>query len=170
MMLQLGHMAKHPPSMIPFTQVLQNQLWSVIVPVRFHLVLTTGDMKQAFLQVMICMQDHDAMWFHWIAELDTRRVETLRFTRALFGLSSLPFLLGEVIKQHLKNCLWWPVAMRTAPVAISMVMWPHKICFASWTCFRLEPIFLASFWLNEACWNPIFSHYEQVLSLFIPRW
>lgn len=44
------------------------------------------------------------MRFHWIADLETRRVETLRFTRALFGLSSLPFLLGGVIKQHLQDC------------------------------------------------------------------
>ena len=28
----------------------------------------------------------------------------MRFTRALFGLSSSPFLLGGVIKQHLENC------------------------------------------------------------------
>lgn len=61
-------------------------------------------MKQAFLQVRISEQDRDAMRFHWIADLETRRVETLRFMRTLFGLSSSPFLLGEVIKQHLENC------------------------------------------------------------------
>ena len=83
---------------------LQNQLWSVLVRARFHPVLTTGDMKQAFLQVRVRMQDRDAMRFHWIADLGTRQVETLRFTRALFGLSSSPFLLGGVIKQHLENC------------------------------------------------------------------
>ena len=76
---------------------LQNQLWSVMVRARFHPVLTTGDMRQAFLQVRIHTQDRDAMRFHWIADLETRRVETLRFTRALFGLSSSPFLLGGVI-------------------------------------------------------------------------
>ena len=32
-------------------------------------------------------------------------METLRFTRALFGLSPSPFLLGGVINQHLGNCL-----------------------------------------------------------------
>jgi len=61
-------------------------------------------MKQAFLQVRIRIQDRDAMLFHWIADTKTRRVETLRFTRALFGLSSSAFLLGGVIKQHLENC------------------------------------------------------------------
>ena len=70
---------------------LQNQLWSVLVRSRFHPVLTTRDMEQAFLQVRIRMQDRDAMLFHWIADIETRWV---RFTRALFGLSSSPFLLG----------------------------------------------------------------------------
>ena len=83
---------------------LQNQLWAVLVRARFHPVLITGDMKQAFLQVRIHEQDRDAMRFHWVADRETRRVETLRFTRALFGLSSSPFLLGGVIRQHLENC------------------------------------------------------------------
>ena len=48
---------------------LQNQLWSVMVRARFHPVLTTGDMNQAFLQVRIHMQDHDSMRFHWVADL-----------------------------------------------------------------------------------------------------
>ena len=61
-------------------------------------------MKQAFLQVRIREEDRDAMRFHWIADHETRRMETLRFTRALFGLSSSPFLLGGVIRQHLENC------------------------------------------------------------------
>ena len=71
---------------------LQNQLWAVLVRARFHPILTTGDIKQAFLQVRISEQDRDALRFHWIADLETRRVATLRFTRALFGLSSSPFL------------------------------------------------------------------------------
>ena len=83
---------------------LQNQLWAVLLRARFHPVLITGDMKQAFLQVRIREQDRDAMRFHWVADRETRRAETLRFTRALFGLSSSPFLLGGVIRQHLENC------------------------------------------------------------------
>ena len=31
-------------------------------------------------------------------------METLRFTRALFGLAQLQFLLGRVVQQHLENC------------------------------------------------------------------
>ena len=43
------------------------------------------------------------MRYHLLKDLDTKHVETLRFTRALFGLSTSPFLLGGVIDQHLKN-------------------------------------------------------------------
>ena len=41
--------------------------------------------------------------FHWLKDLETKQVETLRFARALFGLSTSPFLLGGVIDQHLRN-------------------------------------------------------------------
>ncbi|KAK3742407.1 hypothetical protein QZH41_020716, partial [Actinostola sp. cb2023] len=81
---------------------LQNQLWSVLVRARFHSVLITGDMRQAFLQVRVRESDRDALRFHWIADLNTHRVETFRFTRALFGLVSSPFLLGGVVQQHLE--------------------------------------------------------------------
>lgn len=80
-----------------------NKLWSILVKNRFQPVALAGDLKQAFLQVRIREEDRDVMRFHWLKDLDTKRVETLRLTRALFGLSTSPFLLGGVIDQHLKN-------------------------------------------------------------------
>ena len=59
--------------------------------------------NQAFLQVRIKEDDCDALRVHWVNDLTRRKVETLRFTRALFGLSTSPFLLGGVIEQHLQN-------------------------------------------------------------------
>ena len=82
---------------------LQNQLWNVLVRARFHPVLITGDLKQAFLQVRIQEMDRDALRFHWFKDLQTKTIEVLRFTRALFGLAPSPFLLGGVIQQHLTN-------------------------------------------------------------------
>ena len=38
-----------------------------------------------------------------LKDLKTMQVETLRFTRALFGLSTSPFLHGGIIDQHLRN-------------------------------------------------------------------
>ena len=43
------------------------------------------------------------MQFHWYKDIKTKEMITLRFTRALFGLSPSPFLLGGIIKQHLEN-------------------------------------------------------------------
>ena len=60
-----------------------------------------GDLKQAFLQVRIREEDRDVMRFHWFKDLKTKEIMTLRFTRALFGLSPSPILLGGVIQQHL---------------------------------------------------------------------
>ena len=43
---------------------LQNLLWDVLVRSRFHPVLLTGDLKQAFLRVRIKAQDRDSLRFH----------------------------------------------------------------------------------------------------------
>ena len=61
----------------------------------------TGDFKKAFLQVRVGPEERDALIFHCLKNLDTREVDTLRFTRALFGLSPSPFLLAGVIEHHL---------------------------------------------------------------------
>ena len=84
---------------------LENHLWSILVRMRFHPVLIAGDLKQAFLQVRIKKEERDALRFHWKAS-DHSEIETLRFTRALFGLVPSPFLLGGVIECHLES--WKP--------------------------------------------------------------
>ena len=83
---------------------LLNKLWSVLVRARFQLIAVTGDIEQAFLQVRIREQDRNALRFHWLKDLNSKEVETLRFTRALFGLTSSPFLLGGVIQDLVDSC------------------------------------------------------------------
>ena len=80
---------------------LQNQLWSVLIRGRFNPIAITGDIKKAFLQVRIRPEERDALRFHWYNNTEIKEVETLRFTRALFGLGPSPFLLGGVIESHL---------------------------------------------------------------------
>ena len=82
---------------------LQNKLWSMLVTGRFNPVAITGDIQKAFLQVRVKETDRDAMRFHWPRDKKSP-LETLRFTRALFGLAPSPFLLEGVIKMHLKHC------------------------------------------------------------------
>ena len=83
---------------------LQNRLWKVLVRGRFHAVALAGDIRKAFLQVSIRAQDRDALRFHWVVDKNPQRVRTLRFSRAIFGLTSSPFPLGGVIQHHLDTC------------------------------------------------------------------
>jgi hypothetical protein len=82
--------------------VLQNKMWNVLVRSRAHPVVVNEDLKKAFLQVRVKEEDRDALRFHWQPG-ENSELETLRFTRVMFGLTSSPFLLGGVIEQHLDN-------------------------------------------------------------------
>ena len=62
-----------------------------------------GDLVKAFVQVYIREREHDSLRFHWLKSLNSTEVETLYFTRALFGLVPSPFLLAGVIEQHLES-------------------------------------------------------------------
>ena len=79
---------------------LQNRLWDIRVRSRFYPVLLTGDLKKAFLQVRIKEEERDSLRFHWRPP-NSSKTSVLRFTRALFGMTCSPFLLGGVINQHL---------------------------------------------------------------------
>lgn len=79
---------------------LQNKFWSVLVRGHFNPVAITGDLQKAFLQVRVKEIDRDAMHFHWHQD-EQSPLETLRFTRALFGLAPSPFL--GVIEMHFNN-------------------------------------------------------------------
>ena len=82
---------------------LQNLLWNVVVRNRMKPIALAGDIKKAFLQVRIQEQDKDAPRFHWVKGIQTEGVETLRFSRVIFGLTQSPFLLGGTIEQHLAS-------------------------------------------------------------------
>ena len=82
---------------------LQNTLWNVLVRQRSYPVAVCGDIEKAFLQVRIKECERDALRFHWKPPGEGA-VQIYRFTRALFGLTCSPFLLGGVIDQHLE--LW----------------------------------------------------------------
>ena len=81
---------------------LQNLLWCVLVKSRFYPIAGTGDIQKAFLQIRIKEEERDSPRFHWMRP-DHSEMEVYRFTRALFGLTSSPFLLGGVISEHLNK-------------------------------------------------------------------
>ena len=41
--------------------------------------------------------------FHWLKNKDRDKIETFRFTCALFGLNQPPFLLGATTEEHLRK-------------------------------------------------------------------
>ena len=82
---------------------LQNLLWDVLVRNRLKPIALAGDLKQAFLQVRIRIEDRDVLRFHWFKDTTMFEVEVLRFTRALFGLVQSPFLLGGTLQYHLQS-------------------------------------------------------------------
>ena len=94
------------PSLNDVTEVgpsLQKNLWKVLVRNRMCPIVLTGDMKQAFLQIRIREEDRDALRFHWVKSMDSDEIETLRFTRAIFGLGQSPFLLNGTVQEHLNT-------------------------------------------------------------------
>ena len=78
---------------------LQNKLWDVLVQQRAYPVVVTADIRKAFLQIRIRENERDSLRFHWQKEPHSE-IEVLRFTRALFGLISSPFLLAGVLECH----------------------------------------------------------------------
>ena len=78
---------------------LQNKLWDVLVQQRAYPVVVAADIRKAFLQIRIRENERDSLRFHWQKEPHSE-IEVLRFTRALFGLISSPFLLGGVLECH----------------------------------------------------------------------
>ena len=63
-------------------------------------MLLTGHLKNAFLQIRIKEEEREALRFHWKPP-NSDKILISRFTRALFGMTCSPFLLGGVINQHL---------------------------------------------------------------------
>ena len=94
--------AKAHPNAVSLNECLYPgpPLWNVLVRSCPHPVALVGDLKKAFLQGRIRQADRDALRFHW-RQGERSNIETLRFTRALFGLAPSPFLLGGVIEYHL---------------------------------------------------------------------
>ena len=82
---------------------LQNLLWSVLIKTRFKPIALCGDLQKAFLQIRIKADDCDALRFHRIKDRDPNHIETLRFTRVVFGLVQSPFTLGGTLQEHLKS-------------------------------------------------------------------
>ncbi|XP_065665396.1 uncharacterized protein LOC136086831 [Hydra vulgaris] len=62
---------------------------------RWQPVRLTRDIKQALLQIRANTKDCDVFRFHWVSDVKSKEVVTLRFTRIPFDCASSFFVLGE---------------------------------------------------------------------------
>ena len=55
------------------------------------------------MQVRIKEDDREMLRFRWIKDKDPKQIDTLRFTKAIFGLIQSPFILCETLDAHLES-------------------------------------------------------------------
>jgi len=86
---------------------LNPELLAVLLRFRWHRVAWVGDIEKAFLQIEIHSKDRDALRFICIDDLSNSSLEKepsiFRWNRVTFDLSSSPFILRIVIRNHLKT-------------------------------------------------------------------
>ncbi|XP_028404087.1 uncharacterized protein LOC114526759 [Dendronephthya gigantea] len=82
---------------------LQRRILDILLRNRLKPILLAGDIKQAFLQIVIREIERDAMRFLWINNLQCKEMVVYRMTRAMFGLGPSPFLLGGTLNVHLEK-------------------------------------------------------------------
>jgi hypothetical protein len=82
---------------------LQRKLLDILLRNRVKPVLLAGDIKKAFLQIVIRETERDALRFLWINNLHTREEKIYRMTRLMFGLGPSPFILGGTLNVHLEK-------------------------------------------------------------------
>jgi len=66
-------------------------------------IALAADIEKAFLMVVIIEEDRVLLRFHWVNDVnsDTPEICSLRFTRAVFEVTSSPFLLNATLQHHL---------------------------------------------------------------------
>ena len=83
---------------------LQRRILDILLCSRMRPILLAGDIKQAFLQIVIREIERDVMRFLWINDLQRKEMMVYRMTRAIFGLGPSPFLLGGgTLNVHLEK-------------------------------------------------------------------
>ena len=72
---------------------------------RTYRIALAADVEKAFLMVPVREEDHDALHFLWVDNIEKSvpDIQEMRFTRVVFGVSFSPFLLNATISHHLNK-------------------------------------------------------------------
>eukprot|EP00794_Sanderia_malayensis_P019632 gene19631-biopygen13902 len=84
---------------------LQPMMYDILIRFRMYPVALLGDIEKAFLQIGVSSEDRDVMRFLWVKDVkqEPPELQTLRFTKVVFGSGASPFLLGATIREHMEN-------------------------------------------------------------------
>ena len=84
---------------------LAENIFDILLRFRASRIALTGDVEKAFLMVGIAEEDRDVLRFLWVDDIEKKNPEimVLRFTRAVFGVCSSPFLLNATLKHHIER-------------------------------------------------------------------
>ena len=83
----------------------QKLIFDIVLQFRLHQVGLAGDIEKVFLMLSMDERDRDSLQLLWVRDLhpEPPKIVTLRFTRAVLGVSSSPFLLNPTIKHHMES-------------------------------------------------------------------
>ena len=86
------------PSLIP-------KIVDILIRFRWYRVPLIGDIERAFLNVRVDHSDRDCLRMLWVDNIhdDNPRIIVKRFSTAVFGVTSSPFLLGGTVKHHMST-------------------------------------------------------------------
>ena len=87
---------------------LTPKIMDVLIRFRWYQVALVADIEKAFLMVSVAVHERDCSRFSWFEDIlaDNLKMVIKRFTRAVFGVISSPFLLNETLKSHIESYLY----------------------------------------------------------------
>ena len=80
-------------------------IFDILIRFRLQPIAIVGDIEKAFLMVPVSPCDRDSLRFLWTKDTisEPLQMETYRFARVVFGVSSSPFLLNATIHHHISS-------------------------------------------------------------------
>ena len=83
----------------------EQSILGILLRFRTHRIALIADIEKAFLMVAIAENDRDFLRFLWVRDVASEDLQVckFRFCRAVFGVSSSPFLLNATVQHHLKQ-------------------------------------------------------------------
>ena len=83
---------------------LHCKIFVILIKFRTQPIALVADIEKAFLMIQVAESDQDALRFLWVKDIhaENPEVQTLKFTRVVFGVSPSPYILNATIAHYLK--------------------------------------------------------------------